>query len=108
MMIEAGKKYKVNAQIKSPIGWAKVDVNVACQEDMSLVGDLRIMGIKAEITEGKAEGNTVTFRAHPKLPFGVLDVTGTVEIAEDGSVKGSADAPHHKPMEIKGEVEEIA
>ena len=108
MMIEAGKKYKVNAQIKSPIGWAKVDVNVSCQDDMSLTGNLRIMGIKAEITEGKADDNKVSFSAHPKLPFGVLDVAGMVEIAEDGSVKGSADAPHHKPMEIKGEVEEVA
>ena len=108
MVLEAGKNYKVDAQIKSPIGWAKVEVNVACQEDMSLTGDLRIMGIRAEITEGKADGNTITFSAHPKLPFGVLDVTGKAEIAEDGSVKGTADAPHHKPMEIKGSVEEVA
>lgn len=108
MVIEAGKNYKVDAKIKSPIGWAKVDVNVNCQDDMRLRGDLRIMGIKAEIKEGIAEGNKATFSAHPKLPFGVLDVTGTVEIAEDGSVKGTADAPHHKPMEIKGNVEEVA
>lgn len=33
---------------------------------------------------------------------------GKVEIAEDGSVKGIADAPHHKPMEIKGNLQEIA
>lgn len=107
MILEAEKNYKVDAQIKAPIGWVKVDVSATCQDDMSLTGDLRIMGIKAKITEGKATRNTVTFSAHPKLPFGILDVTGTIEIAEDGSVRGTADAPHHKPMEIKGSVKEI-
>lgn len=33
---------------------------------------------------------------------------GKVEIAEDGSVKGIADAPHYKPMEIQGNLQEIA
>lgn len=108
MVLEAGKNYKVDAQIKAPIGWVKVDVSATCQDDMSLTGELRIMGIKAEITEGKADGNCATFSAHPKLPFGVLNVTGKVEIDEDGSVKGIADAPHHKPMEIKGNLREIA
>lgn len=89
-------------QIHSPMGWIKAlaDLNVSGE---SLSGSAKLLGQTVELTSCTHEGGHYHFVAAPKLPFGVLEVSIDAEITADGAVSGVANAPHHRPMEIKGQ-----
>ena len=88
-------------QIHSPMGWIKAiaDLNTNGEE---LSGSAKLLGKTVSLTSCTREENHYHFTASPQLPFGVLDVTIDADIAPDGTVTGIANAPHHRPMEIKG------
>lgn len=89
-------------QLKSPMGWIKVKATLTFESADSFCGEAKLMGITAVLTDCRKSGASYRFKASPKLPFGVLDVTIDADIHEDGSVSGTANAPLHKSMEIKG------
>ena len=60
------------------------------------------------LTECEKSGSHFHFTASPKLPFGVLRVEINADVAEDGTVTGIANAPRHRPMEIKGQLGVVA
>ncbi len=88
-------------QLHSPMGWIKAiaDLNTNGSE---LSGSAKLLGQTVPLTSCTCEENHYHFTASPQLPFGVLEVTIDADIAADGTVTGTANAPHHRPMEIKG------
>lgn len=103
-MMIPGNTYPIDAQIKSPMGWIKVQVSLTLLSDTTFSGQAKLMGFTVDLTECKKSDSHFHFTASPKLPFGVLRVEIDADIAEDGTVTGIANAPRHRPMEIKGQV----
>jgi hypothetical protein len=101
-MIESESE-QYDIQLKSPMGWIKVKAGLTPDTKNTFHGEAKLMGITVPITDCVKDGGNYRFKASPKLPFGVLDVTISADIHPDGSVTGVADAPRHKPMEIKGQ-----
>lgn len=101
-MLETGKNYNADVQIKSPMGWIKVEAQVDVQSETTFQGTAKLLGFTVPMTDCTRSGDHVAFVVSPKLPFGVLRVEIEADIAEDGNVTGIANAPRHKPMEIKG------
>lgn len=89
-------------QLKSPMGWIKVKATLTFESADYFSGEAKLMGTTAVLTDCQKDGSSYRFKASPKLPFGVLDVTINADIHEDGGVSGTANAPLHKPMELKG------
>ena len=105
-MLETGKNYNADVQIKSPMGWIRVEAQVDVQSEAAFQGTAKLLGFTVPLTDCARTGDHVAFAASPKLPFGVLRVEIEADIAEDGSVTGIANAPRHRPMEIKGTLAE--
>ena len=103
-MLIAGNDYTFEVQIKSPMGWVKVDATIHILSEAAFTGQAKLLGFSTELTDCVLEGSHVRFAASPKLPFGVLRVEIEADISEDGAVSGVANAPRHKPMEIKGQL----
>ncbi len=89
-------------QLKSPMGWVKIKAELTTDSETTFHGEAKLMGFTVPLTDCAKNGTTYTFKASPKLPFGVLPVEITADIHGDGTVTGVANAPRHKPMEIKG------
>ena len=89
-------------QIHSPMGWIKA-IATLTTEGGALSGEAKLLGQTVALSDCAQEGEHYHFTAAPKLPFGVLAVTIDADIAADGTVTGVANAPHHRPMELKGE-----
>lgn len=104
-MMIPGNTYPIEAQIKSPMGWIKVMVSLTLLSDTAFSGQAKLMGFTVDLTECEKSGSHFHFTASPKLPFGVLRVEIDADVAADGAVTGIANAPRHRPMEIKGQVE---
>lgn len=90
-------------QLHSPMGWIKAIASLTTEGD-TFSGEAKLLGQNVPLTDCARDGGHYHFTAAPKLPFGVLTVTIDADIAPDGTVTGVANAPHHKPMEIKGEL----
>ena len=103
-MLIPGNDYPFEVQIKSPMGWIKVQGTVTLQSETELSGQAKLLGFTVPLTDCMKEGSHLTFVASPKLPFGVLRVEITADVSDDGTVTGIANAPRHKPMEIKGQL----
>lgn len=48
------------------------------------------------------DGTHYAFPIQVKLPFGQLQVEITADRVSDGSIRGTATAPHRKPMRLVG------
>ena len=103
-MLIAGNTYQFDVQIKSPMGWVKVEAAIKVESETAFSGQAKLLGFTVELTDCVLAGDHVRFAASPKLPFGVLRVEIEADINADGSVTGIANAPRHKPMEIKGQM----
>lgn len=103
-MIIPGNDYEIEVELKSPMGWIKVQALLKIASETEFSGNAKLMGFTVELTDCAKSGSHFSFVASPKLPFGVLRVEIEADIAEDGTVTGVANAPRHKPMEIKGQV----
>ena len=103
-MLISGNDYPFEVQIKSPMGWIKVQGTLTLQSETEFSAQARLLGFTVPLTDCTRSGSHFTFAASPKLPFGVLRVEITAEVSEDGAVVGTANAPRHKPMEIKGQL----
>ena len=102
-MLVAGNDYQFEVQIKSPMGWVKIDAAIRVESETTFSGQAKLLGFTVKLTDCVLDGDHVHFTASPKLPFGVLRVEIEADVREDGSVTGIANAPRHKPMEIKGQ-----
>ena len=49
-------------------------------------------------------GNNYGFNVQIKSPMGWVKIIAQLTIDDTGAVTGVADAPRHRPMEIKGEL----
>ena len=107
-MMITGNTYLIEAQIKSPMGWVKVQVSLTLLSDTAFSGRAKLMGFTVDLTECEKSGSHFHITASPKLPFGVLRVEINADVAEDGTVTGIANAPRHRPMEIKGQLGVVA
>ena len=103
-MLIAGNDYTFEVQIKSPMGWVKVNASFHILSETAFTGQAKLLGFTVELADCVLNGAHVRCAASPKLPFGVLRVEIEADIHEDGSVSGIANAPRHKPMEIKGQL----
>ena len=101
-MVEANHE-KYDIQLKSPMGWIKVKADLVMDSETEFHGEVKLLGLTVPMVDCSKTNATYQFKASPKLPFGVLEVTITAEVHADGSVTGIANAPRHKPMEIKGQ-----
>ncbi len=90
-------------ELKSPMGWIKVKGDLFMDTETEFHGEATLMGLTVPLTDCSRNGSVYQFKASPRLPFGVLEVTILAVIHEDGTVTGTANAPHHRPMEIKGQ-----
>lgn len=95
-------KENYTIQLKSPMGWIKINAALETADDC-FTGEAKLLGMTVPLTDCVKSGSNYSFKASPRLPFGVLEVSVNADINEDGSVTGIATAPHHKPMEIKGQ-----
>lgn len=103
-MLIPGNDYQFEVQIKSPMGWIKVEALLSLLTETAFSGHARLMGFTVELTDCIKAGSHFSFAASPKLPFGVLRVEIDADVAEEGIVTGIANAPRHKPMTIKGQM----
>lgn len=101
-MTEANHE-QYDIQLKSPMGWIKVKADLVVDSETEFHGEVKLLGLTVPMVDCVKNAFTYQFKASPKLPFGVLEVTITAEVHADGSVTGIANAPRHKPMEIKGQ-----
>ena len=101
-MMEA-KHEQYDIQLKSPMGWIKVKADLVLDSEMEFHGEVKLLGLTVPMMDCSKAGDTYQFKASPKLPFGVLEVNISADVHADGSVTGVANAPRHKPMEIKGQ-----
>ncbi len=101
-MMEANLE-QYDIQLKSPMGWIKVKADLVVDSETEFHGEVKLLGLTVPMVDCVKNAFTYQFKASPKLPFGVLEVTITAEVHADGSVTGIANAPRHKPMEIKGQ-----
>ncbi len=100
--MEANRE-QYDIQLKSPMGWIKVKADLVIDSETEFHGEVKLMGLTVPTTDCSKDAAIYRFRVSPKLPFGVLEVTISAEVHADGSVTGIANAPRHKPMEIKGQ-----
>ena len=100
-MIEVNHE-QYDIQLRSPMGWIKVKAGLIMDTETTFHGEVKLMGITVPMADCVKSGASYQFKASPKLPFGVLEVTISADVHADGSVTGVANAPRHKPMEIKG------
>ncbi len=103
-MFHTGNDYSFDVQIKSPMGWVKVDATIHILSEAAFTGQAKLLGFTVELTDCVLDGSHVRFAASPKLPFGVLRVEIEADVHEDSTVSGLANAPRHKPMKIKGQL----
>lgn len=103
-MFIIGNDYRGDIQIKSPMGWVKTEVSLHIDSETAVSGRAKLLGFTVDLTDATRDGDHVHAAAAPKLPFGVLCVEINGDVAEDGTVTGIANAPHHRPMEIKGQM----
>jgi len=89
-------------QLKSPMGWIRVKADLTMDSETEFHGEVRLLGLTVPMEECARNGAHYQFKASPKLPFGVLEVTISADVHADGSVAGVADAARHRPMEIRG------
>ena len=101
-MMEANYE-KYDIQLKSPMGWISVKAALVMDSETEFHGEVRLLGLTVPMENCARTGAHYQFKASPKLPFGVLEVTISADVHADGSVTGVADAPRHRPMEIKGQ-----
>ncbi len=101
-MMEANLE-QYDIQLKSPMGWIKVKADIVVDSETEFHGEVKLLGLTVPMVDCVKNAFTYQFKASPKLPFGVLEVTITAEVHADGSVTGIANAPRHKSMEIKGQ-----
>ncbi len=101
-MLIPGNDYPFEVQIKSPMGWIKVQGDLNLQSETEFSGQAKLLGFTVPLTDCEKAGAHFQFVASPKLPFGVLRVEIGADVAEDGTITGIANAPRHKPMAIKG------
>ena len=101
-MMETNRE-QYDIQLKSPMGWIKVKADLVVDSETEFHGEVKLMGIVVPMTDCVKSTMTYQFKVSPKLPFGVLEVTISADIHADGTVTGIANAPRHKPMEIKGQ-----
>jgi hypothetical protein len=104
MEFNCGDVYKIDMEIKSPMGWVKLKGGLTIDEGTDFHGCVKLMGIEAEMKNCVRNGSDFKAQASPKLPFGILEVSIEVAVAEDGTVSGTAYAPRHKPMELRGNI----
>lgn len=103
-MMTPGSSYQADVEIKSPMGWIKVEALLLISSETAFSGQAKLLGFSVELTDCAREGDHLRFAASPKLPFGVLRVEIEADVAPDGAVTGVANAPRHKPMEIRGKL----
>ncbi len=108
-MMITGNTYLIEAQIKSPMGWVKVQVSLILLSDTAFFRSRKAYGLHSR-PDGmrKKAARIFILRLLLKLPFGVLRVEINADVAEDGTVTGIANAPRHRPMEIKGQLGAVA
>ena len=104
MMMIPGNSYPFEVQIKSPMGWIKVQGSLILQSDTEFSGSAKLMGFTVPLTDCVKSGSHFQFVVSPKLPFGVLRVEIEADVTESGEITGIANAPRHKPMAIKGQL----
>ena len=103
-MMTPGSSYQADVEIKSPMGWIKVEAQLSILSETAFSGQAKLLGFMVELTDCALDGNHLRFAASPKLPFGVLRVEIEADVAPGGAVTGVANAPRHKPMEIRGQL----
>ncbi len=103
-MILTGHTYPADVQIKSPMGWIKIEAQLHIESETAFSGEAKLLGFTVPLTDCVRDGALFRFAASPKLPFGVLRVEIEATVAEDGAVAGVANAPRHRPMEITGQL----
>ena len=104
MEFKCGNDYRFNAQIKSPMGWIKIIAILTIDGDTEFHGSAKLMGMEVTLINCARNDRHFSFEAAPKLPFGVVNVQIEADIDDNGAVTGIANAPRHRPMEIKGEI----
>ena len=104
MEFKCGNDYRFDVQIKSPMGWIKIIALLTLGSETEFHGSAKLMGMEVPLTNCARDGQHFSFEAAPKLPFGVLNVQIEADVDSSGNVTGIANAPRHKPMEIKGEL----
>lgn len=104
MEFNCGNNYGFNVQIKSPMGWVKIIAQLTIDSDTEFHGSAKLLGMEVALTNCARNDRHFSFEAAPKLPFGVLNVQIEADVDDTGAVTGVADAPRHRPMEIKGEL----
>ena len=73
-MIEANhQQYEI--QLRSPMGWIKVKAGLVLDSETDFHGEVKLMGLTVPLEDCSRTGETYQFKASPKLPFGVLEVT---------------------------------
>ena len=97
---ETNERYDI--QLKSPMGWIKIYAELTVTSETAFRGEAKLLGQTVPLTDCVKNGRSYTFKAAPKLPFGVLEVDISADVHDDGSVTGVATAPRHRPMEIRG------
>ena len=103
-MILIGHTYPADVQIKSPMGWIKIEAQLHIESETVFSGEAKLLGFTVPLTDCVRESNCFRFAASPRLPFGVVRVEIEASVAEDGAVTGVANAPRHRPMEINGQL----
>ena len=101
-MTEANHE-QYDIQLKSPMGWIKVKADLVMCSETEFHGEVKLLGLTVPMADCSKNVSTYQFKVSPKLPFGILDVSISADVHADGSVTGVANAPRHKPMEIKGQ-----
>lgn len=104
MEFQCGNDYCFHVQIKSPMGWIKIIANLTLDSGTEFHGSAKLMGMEVVLADCARENRHFRFTAAPKLPFGVVNVRIEADVDDDGVVTGIANAPRHRPMEIKGEL----
>lgn len=103
MVFVPGNEYRFDVQIKSPMGWIKIDARLVLDGETTFSGSAKLMGMTVALTDCVRTDTHFSFAAAPQLPFGVVRVQIEADVnAETGDVTGIATAPRHKPMEITG------
>lgn len=98
------KKEQYDIELRSPMGWIKVKAGLVVDSETEFRGEVKLLGLTVPMEDCVKNDSTYQFRASPKLPFGVLEVTISADVHADGTVTGIANAPRHKPMEIRGQM----
>ena len=92
MKMITGNTYLADIQIKSPMGWVKVEATLTLTSETDFSGSARLLGFTVALTDCSRSGSHFRFAAAPKLPFGVLQVSIEADIDETGADQGPADS----------------